>query len=281
MNDLKDLADYVVNHPDAYEYRWRLAKKLYMAWEYNESLKHLQILKKKWNRKLNILRYLAATYYRLGRYDEAVTELEQILAQWPSEIPVWEQLAKVHEVAGHAEQAATAWEGVLRLDPDHSIASRSVQRLRSTPANTPQDELHLADSDSGINLRSGRICENCGAQNSEEFDRCWQCHASLAHPHTPLSVKPLPERTTFWRNVGAAIGGGAPFRHGILRGGVHRTTLSSGGIDQRNAPGFRIRCIGGSPLLAASGDWRGLAPLLPRGLVGALPCFPHRRDVAH
>jgi len=193
MSDLRELADYVVDHPEAYEFRWRLAKRLYTAWEYNEALRHLLILKKKWTRKLNVLRYLAATLYRLGRYNEAIQELEDILVQWPSEVPVWEQLAKVHEVAGNNEDAAVAWEEVLRLDPDHSIAERAVSRLRAEPANTPRDELHLADSDSGINLRTGRVCENCGAQNSEEFDRCWQCHASLAARNTPAGLEPTPD----------------------------------------------------------------------------------------
>jgi hypothetical protein len=193
MNDLKELADYVVEHPEAYEYRWRLAKKLYMAWEYNEALRHLLILKRNWSRKLNVLRYLAATLFRIGRYEDAIKELDAILVQWPSEVPVWEQLAKVHEAAGNGEKAAEAWERVLRLDPDHSIADRAIKRLRAGPANTPRDELHLADSDSGINLRAGKVCENCGAQNSDEFDRCWQCHASLTARNTPIGVKSSPE----------------------------------------------------------------------------------------
>ena len=196
MSDLRELADYVVEHPEAYDCRWRLAKRLYMAWEYNEAQRHLLILKKNWNRKLNVLRYLAATYFRLGRYEEAIKELNDILVQWPSEVPVWEQLAKVHEVAGNNEKAAAAWEEVLRLDPDHSIAGRAVNRLRTGPTNTPRDELHLAESDSGINLRAGRVCENCGAQNSEEFDRCWQCHGSLTRRNTPVGTKASSESTT-------------------------------------------------------------------------------------
>jgi hypothetical protein len=206
MSDLKELAEYVVEHPEAYEFRWRLAKKLYMAWEYNESLRHLLILKKNWTRKLNVLRYLAATLYRLGRYEEAVAELEGILAQWPTEVPVWEQLAKVHEVMGDIEKSAHAWEQVLRLDPDHSIANRAIRRLRSDP--TPaSDELHLADSDSGINLRSGKICANCGAQNSEEFDRCWQCHAPLAHRDTPVDMKSVDESASIMDWLRPLLGG--------------------------------------------------------------------------
>ena len=96
MADLEELSQYVTSHPDDYAQRWRLAKKLYMAWEYNEAIKHLLILKKNWTRKLNVLRYLAATYYRLGRYMDAISELKEILQQWPSETAVWEQLARVY-----------------------------------------------------------------------------------------------------------------------------------------------------------------------------------------
>lgn len=207
MSDLKELADYVVEHPEAYEFRWRLAKKLYMAWEYHEALRHLLILKKNWTRKLNVLRYLAATFYRLGRYDEAIAELQGIVAQWPNEVPVWEQLAKVFEVKGEQEQASRAWEEVLRLDPDHSIAGRAVRRLRAGPGATPRDELHLADSDSGINLSTGRTCANCGAQNSEEFDRCWQCHASLTLRPAPASARDPKESPSIAVVLRPLIGG--------------------------------------------------------------------------
>lgn len=200
MNDLKELSDYVVEHPEAYDSRWRLAKKLYMAWEYNEALRHLLILKKNWTRKLNVLRYLAATLYRLGRYKEAIEELEGILVQWPNELPVWEQLAKVREVMGENEKAAQAWEQVIRLDPDHSLAGRAVRRLRAHPGDTPRDKLHLADSDSGINLSAGKVCASCGAQNSDEFDRCWQCHALLRHGErlTDLRAAPRTPTTILW-----------------------------------------------------------------------------------
>ncbi len=179
MADLEELSQYVASHPDDYTQRWRLAKKLYMAWEYNEAIKHLLILKKNWTRKLNVLRYLAATYYRLGRYMDSISELKEILQQWPSETAVWEQLARVYEVADQSELAAQAWEHVLRLDPNHPIAGRAVARLRSTRPVTPSDNLRLTDSDSGIHINRGIVCPSCGAQNSAEFERCWQCHGVL------------------------------------------------------------------------------------------------------
>jgi len=179
MADLEELSQYVASHPDDYTQRWRLAKKLYMSWEYNDAIKHLLILKKFWTRKLNVLRYLAATYYRLGRYEESITELKEILQQWPAETAVWEQLARVYEVADQSELAAQAWEHVLRLDSNHPIAGRAVARLRSTRPVTPRENLRLTDSDSGIHINRGIVCASCGAQNSAEFERCWQCHGVL------------------------------------------------------------------------------------------------------
>ncbi|NUM53293.1 MAG: tetratricopeptide repeat protein [Candidatus Hydrogenedentes bacterium] len=178
-SDLEQLSQYVAVNPDDNGRRWSLAKKLYMAWEYNDALKHLLILKKNWNKKLNVLRYLAATYYRLGLYDEAIAELHAITLVWPNEIAVWEQLARVYEVAGRAAEAAHTWEQVVRINPAHPTAARSVQRLRSPSTDVKREDLRLRDSDSGIDLSPYRICKSCGAQNSDEFDRCWQCHAVL------------------------------------------------------------------------------------------------------
>ncbi|MCC6152972.1 MAG: tetratricopeptide repeat protein [Candidatus Hydrogenedentes bacterium] len=184
--DLEELSEYVIVHPDDSERRWMLAKKLYMAWEYNDALKHLLILKKNWARKLNVLRYLAATYYRLGLYDEAITELRAITELWPNEVAVWEQLARVYEVAGRNAEAANAWEQIVRISPSHPIAARSVQRLRTPSGDLRRDDLRLRDSDSGIDLSPYRICKNCGAQNSDEFERCWQCHSALHNDEGPI-----------------------------------------------------------------------------------------------
>ncbi|HRI86708.1 MAG TPA: tetratricopeptide repeat protein [Candidatus Hydrogenedentes bacterium] len=199
-SDLSDLAEYVVVHPEDYDRRWTLAKKLYMAWEYTEALKHLQILKKNWSRRLNVLRYLAATYYRLGRYDEAITELREITTMWPDEIAVWEQLARVYEVTEKRAEAAKAWEKIVALNPSHSLAARSVQRLRSKTSDSVRDDLRLRDSDSGIDLSPYRICSNCGAQNSDEFERCWQCHARLnsGEPSSDIPSPAVPLRSKRW-----------------------------------------------------------------------------------
>lgn len=185
MVDFRELTAYVESHPDDYEQRWRLSKKLYMACEYRGALTHLVVLKREWTRKLNVLRYLSATYYRLGRYDEAIGELRDAIELWPNELPLREQLARAFEMAGRRSDAVREWEGVLRIDPRHPMAARSIARLRREPSELPQDELGLAESDSGIDLGLGMVCPHCGARNSEDFERCWQCHTALLRPGTP------------------------------------------------------------------------------------------------
>ncbi|HPO17099.1 MAG TPA: tetratricopeptide repeat protein, partial [Candidatus Hydrogenedentes bacterium] len=195
MADMWELAHYVEEHAEDHEQRWKLAKQLYAAWEYRLALEHLQVLKNEWQRKLNVVRYLAATYYRLGRYDEAIAELEEAIKTWPQEIGIREQYARVLEVAGRREEAIRAWEEITRLDSKHPIAANAVQRLIEKREQPPEQDLHLTDSDSGIDLSPGRICPNCGAQNSDEFDRCWQCHAQLFHDRrTPKSSSAMEER---------------------------------------------------------------------------------------
>ncbi|MCP4642394.1 MAG: tetratricopeptide repeat protein [bacterium] len=189
--DISELTRFVEENPTDYGRRWQLAKKLYTACEYSEALRHLAVLKEQWSRKLNVMRYLAAAHYRLGQYDQAGSELEATIALWPTEVPVREQLAKVREAAGHREEAAQVWESVLELNRDHPLAEAAIARLRSQRKDTPLEELQLAESDSGINLSRVHVCPKCGAQNNEEFDRCWQCHAFLpvAGGSTPLPTE--------------------------------------------------------------------------------------------
>jgi tetratricopeptide (TPR) repeat protein len=136
MAEIWDIARYVEANPDDHEQRWRLAKKLYTAWEYRLALEHLQILKQEGQERINILRYLAATYYRLGRYDEARAELEQAITLWPDEIGLYEQLARVLEISGDHLGAAQEWDRVLSLDPHHPMAGHAAARLRSSASET-------------------------------------------------------------------------------------------------------------------------------------------------
>ena len=136
MAEIWDIARYVEANPDDHEQRWRLAKKLYTAWEYRLALEHLQILKNEGQNRLNILRYLSATYYRLGRYEEATSELNAAIAVWPDEVGLYEQLARVLEIAGDHPGAASMWDKVLDLDPHHPMAAHSAARLRSRTPDT-------------------------------------------------------------------------------------------------------------------------------------------------
>ena len=136
MAEIWDIARYVEANPDDHEQRWRLAKKLYTAWEYRLALEHLQILKNDGQERINILRYLAATYYRLGRYEEATKELHNAIAIWPDEIGLYEQLARVLEIAGDHRNAAIMWEKTLELDPHHPMAGHAASRLRSAVSDT-------------------------------------------------------------------------------------------------------------------------------------------------
>ncbi len=187
MAGIWELTRYVENNPGEHNQRWRLAKKLYHACEYHLALEHLTLLKEEWPGKLNVLRYLAATHYRLGQYDESIAELEAALEWWPHVVALYEQLARVFEVAGRREEAAIVWEKALRVDPDHPTARQAVKRLRTPKSASPKDQLNLQDSDSGITLQQGRVCPECGAQNSEELSRCWKCRTDL-----PQTQRPTP-----------------------------------------------------------------------------------------
>lgn len=183
--DLWELAQFVEEHPEDSQERWRLAKKMYLSWEYRHALEHLLVLKNEWPARLNVIRYLAATYYRLGRYDEAATELEAALQRWPEDIALREQLARVKEIAGDRKGASQVWAEIAALSPSHPSAESSIRRLHTPRANTPKEDLGIGDSDSGVNLKMGLICAQCGAQNSEEEVRCWQCNEPLSQLSAP------------------------------------------------------------------------------------------------
>jgi hypothetical protein len=204
MSEIDELRQYVTAHPEDGERRWKLAKKLYMTSEYEAALGHLLWLKENGAPRLNIARYLAATYYRLGRYEDSITELEAALELWGGEVPLREQLARVLEVAGHRERAEAVWHEVLGFLPNHSTAQRALDRLSGHLPETAEQELHRSEHDSGIGLDTGWVCPNCGTQNSGEFDRCWRCHAQQTVPGraTPSparrSQRPAADRAWVW-----------------------------------------------------------------------------------
>ena len=188
MADKWERAAFVENHPEDHAQRWRLAKKLYAEHEYRLALEHLNILHNEWTPRLNVERYLAATYYRLGRYAEAAEHLRGTIRQWPEEPGPCEQLAHVLQVDGKLEDSLEQWKQLQRLEPEHSVAAKSIAKiekaLRSRDVNgtVPVAEVFRAEmpdeSDDGLPV-TGKVCPQCGAQNSDEFDVCWQCNASL------------------------------------------------------------------------------------------------------
>lgn len=188
QGDMWELAQYIEEHPDDHEERWRLAKKMYLSWEYRHALEHLLVLKNEWSPRLNVLRYLAATYYRLGRYEEAIGELEQALARWPEEVGLREQLARVKEIAGDRLGATKEWQQIAEINPEHPTANSAIRRLHAVPQNTPKEDLGLMESDSGVPLKVGVVCPQCGAQNSADEARCWQCNEPLG------AITPQPRR---------------------------------------------------------------------------------------
>ena len=178
-----------------------------MAWEYRDALDHLLVLKKEWLRKQNVLRYLAATYYRLGQYDDAVRELNEAIEVWPAEVCLKEQLARVLESAGRVSEAARIWERISKDNPKHPVAERNMNRLDSTPPELIGRETPAPEMEPGSNLRPGLMCPSCGAQNGEEFERCWQCHAPLSQLRRRDEPSRAPRRPIVEPWVWTLLGG--------------------------------------------------------------------------
>jgi len=187
-DNIDELLAYVDDHPRDHEHRWRLAKKLYMAWEYKRALEHLVILKEEWHRKLNVQRYLAATYYRLGRYDDSIKELTAALETWPEEVGLREQLARVYEVSGKHTHALAEWKKILALEPGHATAEKALARLQSQRPGPPGAQAPSPGGTDAIDLAPKVVCPHCGTQNSAAFDRCWHCHTALLKPGTPTPM---------------------------------------------------------------------------------------------
>ena len=188
MADVWDISRYVEAHPDNYPQRWRLAKKLYLAWEYRLALEHLLILKNEWEDRTNLSRYLAATYYRLTRYTDAVSELETAIENWPEESGLREQLAHTFEVLGNKQSAAETWEEIAEMNPEHPFAERAAQRLRATDTRTASERtsgtvapVHKVASHPAIQSQVSPqiLCPECGTPNKAGLQRCWRCQSEL------------------------------------------------------------------------------------------------------
>ena len=193
MPGISELTRYIEAHPGETEQRWRLVKKLYHTCEYEKALEHLLIIKREWPTKLNVLRYLAATYYRLVRYEEAIEVLEHALSEWPHVVALYEQLARVFEMAGQREESRLVWEKILAEDPYHPTAPQAIKRLQKDKKQTPPQQRVIDDSDSGIDIQEGNVCPACGSQNSMELTRCWKCNSLLPTFRNPTPT-PVPDK---------------------------------------------------------------------------------------
>lgn len=237
MADVWDIAQYVETHPDDHEQRWRLAKKLYLAWEYRLALEHLQVLKNEWEPRPNVRRYLGATLFRLQRYDDAIRELTEAAKLWPEDVPIRQQLARVLEAADRASEAADIWNEILEIEPDHEFGQDVLNKLRKPKRAAP--ERPRRRSSTRVKAVAGPkaqprgefgqaevVCQNCGARNGPEFSECWQCHGSLAYalPYEPNEDAaapppvPLHENPAPWVALGVAV-------VALLAGGLYLTMV--------------------------------------------------------
>ncbi len=190
MTDVWELAAYVEAHPTNHEQRWRLAKKLYTSFEYRLALEHLLLLKNETEPRENIMRYLAATYYRLGRHEEAVKALEEALAVWPKDVGLREQLARSQAEAGNHVAALKSWREVHKLAPDHPFAEQAIARLKTIVDREAAEKYGLtppltvaapgmAAGDQASPPAAETACPKCGEKNSADFKKCWRCSAPL------------------------------------------------------------------------------------------------------
>lgn len=215
MTDVWEIAQYVEGHPDNYPQRWRLAKKLYLAWEYRLALEHLQILKNEWEERENVRRYLAATYYRLKRYKDAIKELEEAIEIWPEQLGFREQLALALNADGREKEALEVWKAVIEIDPEHRQAKRKLKKAKrkqegkASPNGADEDrepgsvDEALAARPEDLETMEGvdasevadAVCPRCGTRNSSENGYCWRCQSPLgADPvdRPVVTLRPRP-----------------------------------------------------------------------------------------
>jgi len=186
VSDLWELTSFVEDNPHNGEQRWRLAKKLYAAFEYRLALEHMQVLESDLGdtADANLYRYLGATYYRLQRYDQCLRALTRGLERFPEQPGIWEQQAKALKAMERYRDAAAAWGRVAALDKDNRVAKRAEKALlemadekegghSSVQANAQDSLIHVLDF-------SDVDCPDCGAPNNQESQACWRCGISFS-----------------------------------------------------------------------------------------------------
>lgn len=181
MADVEEIRAYVESHPDDHKQRWRLAKKLYNAWDYRSALEQLLLLKEVWPDQVPVRRYLAATYYRLGKYDEAAEVLVETIKDNPDDASLLEQLAKIHEGGGKTSKAVEVWTRVQEIKPSKS-AEEALERLGmavGTMASTMVGSSTMGAEPTGDGDDTLIICPHCGAGNDVFSHRCSRCHGDF------------------------------------------------------------------------------------------------------
>lgn len=208
MADVDEIRAYVESHPDDHKQRWRLAKKLYNAWDYRSALEQLLILRDVWPDQVPIQRYLAATYYRLGKYDDATDVLVKAITDNPDDSTLMEQLAKVHEGGGQTEKAVDMWNRVMAIKPSKT-AEEALERLGmavGTIASTMAGATVAQEmSDHGNDTLM--ICPHCGASNDVFSERCARCHGHFDRK----GKADLPEEEALPRSGSLALVFGVSF----------------------------------------------------------------------
>jgi len=204
MADVEEIRVYLESHPEDHKQRWRLAKKLYSAWDYRSALEQLLLLREAWPDEVPVVRYLAATHYRLGKYEEAAALLVQAAAEHPEEVSLLEQLAKIHEGSGQIAKAAETWNRVLAIKPS-TTAKEALARLEpalgGTMATMAGGTMQQISTHGNDTLRT---CPHCGEGNDLFSAHCARCHGEMtavAPRETPPQESPAP----FPRGIGLVI----------------------------------------------------------------------------
>ena len=177
MATIEDLTSYVDKYPFHYVERWRLAKKLFKAKNYEKALVHLEVLDNDWEPKDNLTRYLAATYMRLDRLEDAIQTLKFGVKKWPDNLPLLEQLAMMQNKAGRIEEALISLELIFKKDQGYRLPENAKLQLEEKRLTNFR---RRSASFKKVALPNGMTCVRCGAQNTDEVTQCWQCKHTIA-----------------------------------------------------------------------------------------------------
>ncbi|MBI2422472.1 MAG: hypothetical protein HYV27_06565 [Candidatus Hydrogenedentes bacterium] len=206
-NDIEDLIRLVEASPGNHKLRWRLARKLYSAWDYRTALEHLLILRETWSDRLSVTRYLAATYYRLGRYNDAIRELLDTLETFPEDGALLELLARVYEGAGNRKKALETWRRAAPLS-NTGEAQAAVDRLEGTGQTMSIFEGTFDGGAVAPSKETLLVCKHCGTLNELYSPRCPRCHAAFDKEGMEPQPGPAAEaapRSRAWAMLGLGI----------------------------------------------------------------------------